>query len=653
MTMARNMILDAEIFTAKLSDIQKIKTIKPASNTVIYDQQGNLISEQYNQYQVYTKFEDFPETIKQSILAIEDRNFFRHSGIDILAIARAALSYLKDSHNSVIKQGGSTITQQVVKNILLTNEKTIERKIREIILSLYLEQVMTKEEIFEIYCNEMFLGNGSIGVTAAAKRYFDKDLKDISIDEAAFIAGLFQSPSKYNPFKNPDLAKKRQKIVLRALYANGNLNKKSYLKLRDQTLAYSPYQSLHGKHAPYYVDYILQEATKLLEQKNISIKDSGLKIYTNLDQSLQNAVETTFKESSDLFKKMDDHQKEILEDDEGSQAAMLVMDRRDGRILALKGGKDFEISQFNRAINAKRAPGSVFKTITYALALQNGHQWNDQHYVSPVTIGNYRPRSSYYRLFSQTTLLEAFYESINSPAVTIGNEMGIKNVLKFAKKLGVNTELKQETATLLGSSEITMLDLARVYSVFANQGKKVEPYGISRIENAQGDIIYEANPEKKQVLSQVTTELMHEGLKQVVARGTAYKARYLNGFAAGKTGTSNQSKDNWFCGYTDDLVIISWMGHDKQLPYKGYISASNTATPLWARFAQKSQKILKTKRLSEPSKVKVATVSPKFGHLDENGIPMYFVSDLYPEKDYSDLIKLEQGKNIRMDFDEF
>lgn len=648
-----NLLLEHPILKADKKEIVKLQNIKPKNNTLIFDNNNKIISEQFEKYQIYTKYEDIPLTIKDTIIAIEDRNFFDHPGVDIFGILRAALSYLKDSKSNGYRQGASTITQQVVKNFLLSNEKTIQRKVKEIILSLYLEQVLSKEKIFEIYTNHIFLGQGSYGVAAAARRYFNKTLDEINYAEAAFIAGLFQSPSRYNPYTNLTLAKERQRLVLEALKEHKNLTKTEISQYITSSLKFNKYESLHGKIAPYYVDYIQQEAGKILEEKGINLKDSGLRIYTNLSINIQNAIESTYTESKDLFKLMDSHQKDLAEDKDKSQAAILVMDRRSGKILGMKGGNNFNQTQFNRAINSKRAPGSVFKTITYALALNNGHQWNDQHYVSPITIGNYRPRSSYYRLYSQTTLLKAFYESINSPAVTIGNELGIENVIKFAKKLGVETPLKKEAATLLGSSEVSMLDMARVYSVFANQGEKVNPYGITRIENETGKLIYEATPLKKRVIKQETAELISEGLKQVLARGTGYKARFLTHFAAGKTGTSNESKDNWFCGFTDDLVIITWMGHDQQKPYSNYISASNTATKLWATVAQKTKKILGTKQLSLPKKVKVAKINPKYGHLDENGIPMYFISELFPEKKYSDLIQLDQGKNIRMDFNDF
>lgn len=646
-----------EIFTVSQGDLDAVVNFKPSSNTLIYDKNNQLISEQFSRYHIYTPYQEIPAPMIDAILSIEDRKFFDHSGIDIYGIARAITSYLRQP-KAGISQGASTLTQQVVKNLLLSNEKTIERKLREIILAIALEQKISKEKILEIYCNHIFLGHGAYGIAAASKRYFNKDLKDLDMSQVALIAGLFQSPAKYNPLKNPTLAKKRQRQVLQALLENKKISTQEYALYEQKELNYHQYESLHGKIAPYFVDHVVKQASEILEQSDYELKDSGLKIYTTLDTRLQKLSEQTFNESHDVFSRLDKYivnTKELSEDKLPSQAAMLVMDRRSGEIVAMQGGRDYDASQFNRATDALRAPGSVFKPITYALALKNGHKWNDLHFVSPITIGNYRPHTANSRLYSETTLLEAFYESINSPAVTIGNQLGVKNVIEFADRLGIQTPIKEEVASLLGSSEVTMLDMARVYSVFANKGQRVNPFVINRIENAAGEIIYSANQFHREniVLDNSTNELIVEGLKQVITRGTGYHGAHLANYAAGKTGTSNQAKDNWFCGFTDDLVVITWMGHDDQLPYEGHISASNTATILWSRYVEKTKSLLKTAKLSTPAVTQVAHINPRYGHIDESGIPMYFAKDSLPEKKSTDLMFLERGQNTRMDFDEF
>lgn len=654
-------LLNAEILTADYEDIKSIIEWKPTDNTKIYDKNGNLISEQFNEYHVYTPYEDIPPKMVQAIMAIEDRKFFSHPGIDFYGILRAASTLLKNN-GSRYTQGASTITQQVVKNLLLTKDKTIERKLREIVLSLYLETVISKEKIMEIYCNQMFLGFGSYGVTAAAKRYFDKDLKDLDVHEMALIAGLFQLPGKYNPHKNPDAARARQLDVLAAMKDAGFLDQENFLAVKEKELQYQEYSSQTKLAAPYFVDYIVENATTILAEQDIPLKDSGLRIYTTLDLELQDLAEKSLEESDDLYKFMGNHMirdNQVLnsENEEGNivEASLLVLDRKTGAIVSMVGGRDYEDSQFNRTFQSLRAPGSLFKPITYSLALKKGKNWNDLYFIAPITIGNYRPRTEGAKLFTETTLLEAFYRSVNSPAVALGNELGMHRILNHAKKLGIQTDIKDEAATLLGSSEVTMFDMARVYGTLANKGKEFNPYSIAKIEDAGGKVLYEQpkNTERKRALDIKTSELIIEGMKQVLRRGTGYKISHLAGKAAGKTGTSNKSRDNWFAGFTNDLVVISWMGNDNQNSFSGAVSAANTAAPLWGRFVSKSIKKLKTAYLKRPRYLRSAKINRKYGHLDSSGIRMYFHPNRLPKKKESDLMRINNGEKIRISLNDF
>lgn len=651
-------ISNLEIFKTDLADIETIMNWKPHNNTVILDKEGNTISEQFNEYHIFVPYEKIPEEMINTILATEDRKFWKHRGVDIYAIIRAAKVLLQNKKGG-IKQGASTITQQVVKNLLLTNEKTFARKFREIVLAVYLEQVVSKEKILEIYCNQIFLGSGAYGVGAAAKRYFNKNLEELDHHEMALIAGLFQSPGKYNPRKYPERAKRRQEQVLIAMRDSSVLTEKQFKVNLIKELDYHKYESQYGKHAPYFVDHVVEESEKILAELGFKLKDSGLKIYTTLDPKLNQLAVESFNHSQEVFKNLEssivfDNKKEesIAQDVEG---AMLVLDRKTGDILSMIGGRNYEQSQFNRVTKALRAPGSVFKSITYALALERGYQWNKQYYVAPITVGNYRPRTQHSKLFSETTLLQSFYQSINSTAVALGQELGVKKVLSFAQKLGIETPLKDEAATLLGSSEVTLMDMGRVYSVFGNKGRLNKLKTIVKIEDQNGNIIYDGIKQKEQgkrVLSEATNELIVEGLKSVVRYGTGYKARHLSGRVAGKTGTSNKSKDNWFCGFTDDLVIITWLGNDDQNSFRGHISASNTAVAIWSKFASKSIYHLKTKRLSHPRSLRVARVNPRFGHRDTDGVGMYFRPHALPKEEKSDLELLEKGYELRVGLDE-
>lgn len=654
-------ILNHEILTANYSDIESIIEWKPTDNTKIYDAKGELISEQFNEYHLYTPYEEIPPKMIEAIMAIEDRKFWSHPGIDFYGILRAATTLIHQGGGKYT-QGASTITQQVVKNLLLTKDKTIERKLREIVLSLYLETVVSKEKIMEIYCNQMFLGFGSYGVSAAAKRYFDKDLKELEVHEMALIAGLFQLPGKYNPHKNPEAARARQLDVLFAMKDAGYLNQNNYLSYKKKELKYQEYSSQTKLAAPYFVDYIVEKATDILSEKKIPLKDSGLKIYTTLDLELQKMAESTIEQSQDLYKFMSHHMirdnQELNEENEEGhlvEASLLVLDRRTGAIVSMVGGRDYEDSQFNRTFQSLRAPGSLFKPVTYSLALKRGKNWNDLYFISPITIGNYRPRTEDAKLFTETTLLEAFYRSVNSPAVSLGNELGMHSILRHANKLGIKTELKDEAATLLGSSEVTMFDMARVYGSFANKGKSFSPYSIAKIEDSSGKILFEQDNKAKEqrVLDIKTSELIIEGMKQVLRRGTGYKISHLSGMAAGKTGTSNRSRDNWFAGFTNDLVVISWMGNDNQNSFSGAVSASNTAAPLWGRFVSKSVKKLKTSYLEKPRYLRSAKINRKYGHIDPTGMRMYFHPNRLPRKQESDLMRVNNGEKIRITLNDF
>ncbi|MFT6631499.1 MAG: penicillin-binding protein 1A [Bacteriovoracaceae bacterium] len=652
-------ILDQDIFKAKISDIMKIQDWKPHDNTIILDKNGDTISEQFNEYHVYLPFNKIPKKMLDAIIAIEDRKFWDHKGIDVYSILRAAKTHLNPSHKGY-KQGASTITQQVVKNLLLTNEKTITRKIREIVLSLYIESVISKEKILEIYCNTMFLGQGSYGVGAAAKRFFNKNLNELDVHEVSLIAGLFQSPGKFNPARHPERAKERQLSVLASMFEAGFIKQDQLKMWSEKKIEYTKYESIHGKVAPYFVDYVIEESEKILDELDIDLKDSGLKIYTTLDQTIDKYSQSILKDSTKVFRKME---KSIIWDNklENSEAqnvegAFLVLDRRTGKILSMTGGRDYEISQFNRTIHSLRPPGSVFKAVTYALGLERGKTWNKQYYISPITIGNYRPRTQQSKLFTETTLLQAFYQSINSPAVLLGNELGVKNVLKFGQRLGIETPLKDEAATLLGSSEVTMMDMARVYQTFANDGVSISPVAIEKIQTRAGKLIYQAKnlqERSKRVISQSTSKLIAEGLKSVIQYGTGYKIRHLKGRAAGKTGTSNKSKDNWFCGFTDDLVVITWLGNDDQNSFRGNISASNTAAPIWGKLVSKSMNYLNTSHFKRTSLLEFAKIHPRYGHRDSMGVGMYFLRGTVPRQEESDLMALETGEQLRVGMNDF
>ena len=347
-------------------------TWKPADNTEIFDAKGKKIAELFSSYHIYVPYQELPEPLIQAIIATEDRNFFTHIGVDPVAMARAFLVWIS-SGTFKYKQGASTITQQLVRHFFLPKEKTLNRKIREIILAIELEKVMPKEKIIEIYVNSLFLGHGAYGVGAAARRFFDRKLSSLKLHEYALIAGLFQSPSRFNPHKNPGKARKRQIQVLNAMVSAAFITELEADFWKGKKLKYRSYQSSWGEIAPYFVDYVSEEAKSRLNLS--SLKNKGLRIYTTLDQSVQKKAEQTLRESVELFEKTEELTRKWrrgLSESFALEAAILITNHRNGDIEAMVGGRDYGTSRFNRCVQAMRQPGSAFKPVVYSLGLLKG-----------------------------------------------------------------------------------------------------------------------------------------------------------------------------------------------------------------------------------------------------------------------------------------
>ncbi len=634
------------------SQLQVITESKEVDNTLVFDRNGRKIGEFFSNYHVYVPFEEMPKNLINAIVAIEDKNFWSHQGIDIQGMARALWVYLRGSGK---RQGASTITQQLVRHFLLSNEKTVSRKFQEIVLALRLERMTTKEKIFEIYANTMFLGNGSYGVGAAAQRYFAKSVKELQTEEAALIAGLFQSPSRYNPVRYPDRAKARQNQVLKAMARLKMMDQKKLAEMIKKPLEYKDYHPLNATVAPYLMDYVEEKARTVLKSTNANIKNKGYRIYTTLDSTLQEAARATIEESANLFK---DAERLALPTRDAAgdlkkpsiEGAILVTDPRNGEILAMVGGRDYARSQFNRTVAASRSPGSAFKPVVYSLALERGKKWSDVVFVSPITIETYRPRTPENEYLTETTLLRAFYRSMNGPTVELGQELGLSSVIDHAKKFGFTSEIKREFGSILGSSVVTMVEMARMYSVFANKGTLVKTVSILKIVDRTGNVVYEAQPLAKrsvQVLSPEIAYLMTQGMKDVFRHGTGYRAYQMAEFAAGKTGTSNEAKDNWFCGYTPNLTAVVWVGTDEYTEIPGAAGGATMALPIWEKFITKALKVRETPLFEKPSSIVSRRVHQNYGHVSSSGITMFFIEGQEPPEEQSALETLDKPGSYR------
>ena len=632
-------VKELRLFEAHDEILSVITSHRPSDNSVVFDKEGEKIGEFFNRYHLFVPYEKLPKFLIQSIVATEDRNFFIHPGIDVKGILRAAVAVVKGGQYS---QGASTITQQLVRNFLLTREKTLHRKAKEIALSLQLERKLSKKKIIEIYCNSMFLGNGAYGVGAAAHRYFGKKIGELKNHELALLAGLFQSPSRYNPKRNPTAAKTRQKTVIRSLYHEHVISRRTALNLIKRPLVYSDYTPLNQTIAPYFVSYVRSRVPELIGHDGL--ENRGLRIFTTLDRKLQEKANETFIEKEEHFNWIDTQivQKRWIKDapPPRSEAAMLSIDPKLGEILTMNGGRDYEASQFNRAAGSLRSPGSGFKPVIYSLGLDQGKTWADLAFVSPIAVNGYRPKNYKDQYLTETTLIRAFYLSLNTTAVEVGSELGINNIIEHATNLGVKSTLKAEPGTILGSSEVTMLDMGRVYSTFANNGTLVDPIAILRIESRSGKVLYEApkiEERSRAVLTPQVNYLMIDAMRHVFSRGTATRGRQFASIAAGKTGTSNESQDNWFFGITPELVTLVWAGTDDHSTMTRATTGSSAALPVWITFMEKALADGQGIPFQKPSGVRTVRIDPKFGNRSSKGILVNFISGTEPGKRKSDL----------------
>jgi penicillin-binding protein 1A len=639
------------VFDLDLKNIRFLTNYSFRDNSVVFDRNGQKIGEIFDQYHVFVPLSDVPEHFIDALLAIEDKKFYEHNGIDKQGILRALLARVKSGRTT---QGASTLTQQLVRNMLLTPEKTLGRKMLEISWSLEVEKQIPKNKILEIYVNSMFLGNGAYGVGAAAQRYFGKRAQDLLPEESALIAGLYQSPSRYNPAKHPERAKRRQLQVITALMNSGKITPATRQKLAEARLEYKSYRYINNQSATWFLDYIQDTLPKLKNHDIKGSRSSGLRIYTTLDSTVQANAEKSVKSHDKRLSELE-HQTGRIQVPGTNQyrnatveAAMLVTDPRNGEILAMVGGRNYSKSKFNRTISALRSPGSAFKPVVYTEALMRGYKWSDVIFVSPVNIENYRPKNLEDDYLTETTMLRAFYRSMNAPAIELAAKVGVDSIISRAKSLGVQTPIKNEVGTALGSSDVTMSDLARMYGTFAAGGMLTELSSITRITNAEGSVLWERpsiSDRQKRALNSQIAFLMTQGMQSVLSSGTASKSSDLAGIAAGKTGTSNNSSDNWFCGFTPNILSIVWVGTDEHAPILSNATGGSVALPIWDQFIRASIYRMPPSAFYRPEGIVEATVHPLYGNKVASGSKMYFLNDNQPSDSASSLEHVENSSS--------
>lgn len=549
-------VLMLKLFLTSQPPISKLGEYKPNQVTKIYSADGELIKTFTAYKYEHVNINNVPKNLINALVATEDKNFYKHEGYDLFGIIRSAFANVRAGKTV---QGASTITQQLARILFLSNERSFNRKIKEIIISARIEKSISKSQILELYLNNVYLGSGTYGAAGAASAYFNKPLKDLTLAECALIAGLPQAPTVYSPFNNKELALKRRNQVLKRMYKMKYITKDEYKKAADEPINLNKSYSISTlNRAPYFVDYVIHELEKLgFDEADIS--QGGYKITTTLNYKDQIAAENAVRNnlaSWGLNAKK-------------NQAALFSFSVSDGRILMYVGGKNYAESQYDRITQAVRPPGSSFKPFVYATAVYKGWSPNDPIQDTPYTIGDWSPRNYGNKYRGTIPLYKALAVSSNVAAARLIESTGVKPVIIMARELGITTPISNDSTISLGSNGVKLFDMAVAYGVFANGGIRVKPYAVEKVETARGKTIYTAGKtQRTKVLHFETAGAVNSMLEQVIKAGTGTAAK-IGVAQAGKTGTTDDYKDAWFVGYTPDIVTVVWVGNDDNTKLNG------------------------------------------------------------------------------------
>jgi len=746
-------------YSKDLPDVRQLKDYQPSTISRVYSDTDELIAEFYIEKRILAPLEDIPLHLKQAALAVEDSNFYYHFGIDPKAIIRAMITNFQAGH---VVEGGSTITQQLSKTLFLSFERSLERKIREAILAIRMELVFTKDEILEMYLNQIYYGHGSYGVEAAARTYFGKSVKDLTIAECALIAGLPKAPNHYSPYKNLEKSVTRRNHAIRRMEHLGFITEQEMEQALSEEVKLGHVVDPVNK-APYFVEYIRQ----FIQEKYGSNKlyRDGLKIHTTLNYenqvSAQDAVREGLREADKRFgyrgplkhldqigdrKELDTLMADLkseyqsyndpyrnykeedpelivegnivpgivtdvdtnevkvylggaggtiplenmdwardpnprrdirwsrinnarqalsagdvilvklvrqkseqrwelaLEQDPEVQAGLISLDPSNGAIRAMVGGYDFSKSQFNRATQAVRQPGSAFKPIIFAAAIEDGYTPASIVIDSPIifkekedTFDKWKPVNFSEKFYGPTSLRTALTHSRNVVTIKLLQHIGVAKAIEMARRMGIESEMANNLSIALGSSGVTLYDLVKAYSVFANQGKLIEPVPIRMILNRDNDMIYTPQIESKQVISPGLATIVTDLMQSVVEHGTGRKVRVLNRPLAAKTGTTNNYIDAWFMGFSPEPVTGVWVGKDRDEPMGVNETGTRTAVPIWLRYMEEALKGRPIKNFPVSKEVVYMKVDPETGHAasfdDPNARLEMFLRDNLPMKE--------------------
>ncbi len=708
-------------FSNNIPDYKFLKNYKPPVSSKVYSGDGTLVADFSREKRVFVPYESIPINVINSFLSAEDKNFFSHPGVDAKGVLRAVINNISNILKSKRLEGASTITQQVAKNFLLTNEVSINRKIKEAILAFRIERALSKQRILELYLNQIYLGGGAYGVAAASLEYFDKSIKDLSYEESALLAALPKAPSKYNPYRNIKLAKFRRDLVLKNLQENGYIDNQTYKNLKNKEIILNKKKKVFLEDAQYFIEDVRKKIIGDLSYDKVY--KQGFNINTPIDLELQRIATNSLREglisydkrkgwrgplinikkykkdwSKDLdkykleksinwklaiVKKIDKFSSDIETEDQKNgiinysniswtkkefnelfkvgdviyveridennfslkqlpkiNGGIIVMDPYTGRVLAMSGGFSFKQSEFNRASQAFRQPGSAFKPFVYALALENNYSPSTLILDAPLVLDQgedlklWKPENYGKKFYGPSTLRTGLEKSRNLMTVRIAQNLGLTKIVNFSKQLGIYENPEELLSISLGSAETTLIKLTSAYSAFVNGGKLVSPILIDRIQDSEGVTILNNEIRKckncdqisflsnnypivtdnyKQIFSSQTAYQMTSILEGVVLRGTGKKLKDLNLNIGGKTGTTNKNTDTWFIGFTSNLVIGVYAGSDNPEPLGKYETGAKTALPIFRSFIEKTILKSESRPFKVPEGIIMMVVDPQTG----------------------------------------
>ena len=552
------------VFARDLPDTSTLYDVDRQPSITYLDRSGALIAVRGTQMAPPVDLDALPDYVPAAFIAIEDRRFYHHPGFDPIGMSRAMALNLKAGR---VVQGGSTITQQLAKNLFLTPDQNLKRKVQELMLAVWLELKFTKKEILALYLNRVYFGAGAYGIEAASQRYFDKSADKLTVGESALLAGLLKAPSRYSPVSESERAATRANVVLNEMVETGAITAAQ----RDAAVA-EPVRvsrTLASQHAQYFIDWLDKQIRGLVGEPT-----EDMVVETTLDLTLQTDAERAVRR--------------ILDRDKGrgvEQAALVALDG-EGRVRAMIGGGSYADSQFNRATDARRQAGSAWKPFVYLAAVEAGYTPTTPVVDQPVTIGGWSPRNYSGNFSGQMTLAQAVAQSTNTVAAYVADQVGRDSVARAARRLGVTSEIGLQPSMALGAVEVSPLEMAQAYDAFANGGKRVEAYGISRIRTPSGRVIYQhGTGENGQAINNPSLYYMNQMLRGVITSGSGRSAAIGGRDIAGKTGTTSDYKDAWFVGYTGGFVAAVWVGKDDNKAMRGVTGGSSPAA-IWRGFME-------------------------------------------------------------------